>query len=337
LVKDMEVRIPKLEAEMSALAIRMEEADRQTKAISDLYEEFKAVAGYDQEGAARRIREIAEERVESRRDYSRKESELRFAKEGLSAGRQWLKLLQEATTKAAHAEDYLKQALLVFNLLSEVKVDLAARTVQIRVKCPDPKLAKVRELMTIVHHVGPEVDLTCQGAKRHIGGRMLFFAYANIDDSTTPAIVEEQAVIVRRIFELRASAPQPSFSEVAKVIYAEFGGFWTENFVRNLVRNRAYCGVTLRANRRQNAKTPAAMEVTYPAIVSKELWQAAQGSANLPESRRRAEGNPGKPYAGPTKVADATGCGGGRVWHHPGALRQRGKVLFTTPHLPLPG
>jgi site-specific DNA recombinase len=133
----------------------------------------------------------------------------------------------------------------------------------------------------------------------------------------TFAVAEDEAAVVREVFAAYVGGTGPA--EIARGLGARAGSgrAWTALAVRRMLGNPAYAGV-LAYGRRRDAMLARA-EGAFPAIVDRELWEAAQA---LRRGRGRGNGK-GAPRASPYLLSGVARCPCGAPVVGKGAGRHR--------------
>jgi site-specific DNA recombinase len=117
------------------------------------------------------------------------------------------------------------------------------------------------------------------------------YGYAHVGDpETPPVIVEEEAVVVRKMFELYATGKY-SYHDVAQWLTDDAGyktrtgGNFTKDTVADMIRNRFYAGKIVYKAGSRSQDVGEVFPGKHEPIVSAELWEACR---QIREQRRTA-------------------------------------------------
>lgn len=118
------------------------------------------------------------------------------------------------------------------------------------------------------------------------GGKTIKFGY-KLDDNNFYAVNEDEANIIRLVYDLYLNN---DYGQVAlKKELAERGIILTEDRIRRILSGIGYCGETYTTVQWQDGKRVNGYDITYPAIISKEMFEAA---------KKKRESNNGACYRG---------------------------------------
>jgi DNA invertase Pin-like site-specific DNA recombinase len=131
------------------------------------------------------------------------------------------------------------------------------------------------------------------------------FGYDYDTTSKNFVVNEKEAITVRRIFELYAGGKGCRYLEQLlrdENVPTKRGGKWDKSSILQMIRNRVYTGalvqgmsrsidVTLKARKQLPQEDWVIHENHHPAIIDRELWEAAQEAITIRSNKAKAEGS----------------------------------------------